>query len=105
MTGSQPGPVATVGDLLARLAGLPASTRLLVDGYENGFSPAELVVAEVQELDGMPVYYGEFWSVPSVARMLGPGGDWQLVTDGEVPPVPVGEPATAVILRRVERTD
>ena len=38
------------------------------------------------------------------AQHTGPRGPWRLVRDG-APPVLVGEPVTAVVLRRIERRD
>lgn len=92
------GPCATVGELIAALSRLPADTPVLVDGYEGGFTTATVSVIEVQQLRGLPDYYGEFMSIAEAADQVD-RGDWSLMKGG-TPPEPVGGPVTAVVLRR-----
>lgn len=94
---TETGPCRTVGDLIARLSQYPADTPVLVDGYEGGFTTVTVSNAEVQELRGLPAFYGEFMSPDD--------GDFQVerawrIAKDSVPPVRVGVPVTAVVLRR-----
>jgi hypothetical protein len=96
----EPGPVTTVGELIQRLQQLPPETPLLVSGYESGCDTAVAGLTEVQELSGLGWYHGRYQDPAEAARQV-EGGEWKLMKDG-VPPVPVGEPFTAVVLRRIE---
>lgn len=101
-TSAGTGPVATVGELIERLSKLPAGMRVLVDGYEGGFSGvASTTLVEVQELAGMPDYMGRFATLEDAAREMDSGGEsgWQFSIDGQ-PPTAVGVPVTALWLRR-----
>jgi hypothetical protein len=88
----------TVAELLAVLAELPPDTPILVDGYEGGFERAGCSVIEVQELRGLPDWYGPFMR-PIVASELVIDGDWQVTPDRTRPEL-VGEPRTAVVIGR-----
>ena len=85
-------PVRSVGDLIRALQQLDPSTLVLVDGHEGGFTRPDLTIIEVQELAGLPAFYGRF--MPSW---------WPACTNqmaGERPPVLLGRPVAAVVLRR-----
>ncbi len=98
------GPVRTVGELIQALQQLDPQMPLLVDGYESGFTDAELDLVEVQGLHGLGWYHGRYQDPAEAARQAGPGGEWRLMKGG-VPPRLVGEPFTAAVLRRIEWRD
>ena len=99
-----PEPVRTVGELMQLLSQLDPQMPLLVDGYEGGFTEPVLSRVEVQELAGLGWFYGRFMPPDEAAQRTGPRGPLRLVRDG-APPVLVGEPFAAVVLRRIERRD
>jgi hypothetical protein len=88
----------TAAELIALLRTLPPDALVLVDGSEGGFEPAGCGVIEVQELRGLPDWYGPFMR-PLVAAGLVTDGDWQ-VTPGGTRPELVGEPRPAVVVGR-----
>ncbi len=89
----------TVSELIALLSELPPDALVLVDGYEGGFERAGCSsVIEVQELRGLPDWYGPFMR-PIVAAELVTNGEWQ-VTAGRTRPELVGEPRTALVIER-----
>jgi hypothetical protein len=88
-----------VSELLAVLAELPPDALVLVDGSEGGFERAGCSsVIEVQELRGLPDWYGPFMR-PIVAAELVTDGDWQ-ITAGRTRPELIGGPRTAVVIER-----
>ena len=91
----------TVSELIALLRTLPPDALVLVDGSEGGFERAGCSsVIEVQELRGLPDWYGPFMR-PIVAAELVTEGDWQIMA-GRTRPELVGRPRTAVVIGRSE---
>ncbi len=90
-------PIRTVGEL----SDYRPDTPLLVDGYESGFKRAMAETVEVQELDGLGQYHGQY-QTPQEAAWQVDQCDWTLMKDG-APPTPVDQPFTAAVLRRVVR--
>ena len=88
----------TAAELIELLRTLPPDTPILVDGYEGGFEPAGCAVIEVQEVSGLPGWYGPFMR-PIVASALVTDGDWQ-ITAGRTRPELIGGPRTAVVIER-----
>jgi hypothetical protein len=88
----------TVAELIELLRTLPPDTPILVDGSEGGFERAGCSVIEVQEVGGLPTWYGPFMR-PIVAAELVTNGEWQ-ITAGRTQPELVGEPRTAVVIER-----
>jgi hypothetical protein len=100
------GPVTTVADLIERLAALPPQTPLLVEGYEDGYSPvAGIEVREVQELAGRLDCYGRFDDVAEARHAAAADPHkWQITDPPVLPPTLVGDPVYAVLLRRERPT-
>jgi hypothetical protein len=97
--GGEPSPYISVGGLRALLEGWPDDRPVLISGYEGGLSRVVYAAHElVQELAGRPDYLGPFERPAEAQRAATepPDGPW---TDGE-PPTLVGEPITALVLRR-----
>jgi hypothetical protein len=91
----------TAAELIALLSELPPGALVLVDGSEGGFERAGCSsVIEVQELRGLPDWYGPFMR-PIVAAELVTEGDWQIMA-GRTRPELVGRPRTAVVIGRSE---
>jgi hypothetical protein len=101
--GFTPGPVSSVGELIARLQQLDPQIPVLVDGYEGGYSDARVDVAVVQKLSGMPDFYGRFMTPEEAAFHTGPSA-WESVKDFPTP-ILVGDPVTALVLRRIGQPD
>lgn len=97
----------TVDELRALLANLPGDVPILVSGYESGFAPVTHGgVVEMQELDRgtSGEYMGRFVTPEQASEEIrgGPGSNWLYMVGGQ-PPVPIGEPVTAVVLSREGR--
>ena len=65
------------------------------------YTTASLAITPVQELSGMPWYYGQY-ALPAESHIAADLG-WQCV-DVE-PPAPTGPPVTAAVLTRTVRAD
>ncbi len=98
------GPCVTTGELIERLLLLPPDTPVLVDGYERGFSRiAATPLWEVQALDrhGEQDYLGAFERRDEAIRQAArPATALELKLGRITPPVLLGKPVLAVVLRR-----
>ena len=94
-------PPRTARELIAHLQRLPAETLVLVQGYEDGFSPIASISYDspVQELAGRPYYCGPYEHPDEAARLAAEDPNGWISMEGG-PPTLVGEPMSAIVLFR-----
>lgn len=87
--------------LMQLLSALPPETLVLVDGYEDGFSPIDAVLGPepMQELANRSSWYGRFELVADATRLLAAAPGSRILA-GDLPATPVGEPVSAIVLGR-----
>ncbi len=99
-------PPKTVAELRQLLDQLPGDMPVLVDAYEAAYSQIGAVaLTEVQELSGRPPYLGRFEHPADAARAVAGIDAAGWISEPDPLPQLVGEPTTALVLRREERGD